>query len=343
MEALKDVFSKIGNNIKDEQDGRWSYIVLKNVEDPQFNAKKAFPNSIGHSRRGPKVINVQFKSPEDAEAASKKKLKNVTIELPSIKVSRKRSSPGALLKWKPSNDDDEVDATADETTTKHIKMPHKHSWKLTKDVKILIRRHVKSLKEKLRSIKDDEKSTVIYTRELKFLQGALSFMHERINLAKLHEDYFEHHEEANSINFIKKARVSLETQIQERLVTMEGMLRELKREQIPAKGLRRSYYVIQVLMRYFRGEKAPKVEQRVLDLAEIKEEPVSADEDDGHEEQDEDVAASADEEEEGQDEQEEDLDESDAEEQEEEDEAASDSEDEEEEVVPVKKSRTNKK
>lgn len=274
MADIDQLFGRIETNIKDEQTGRWSYIVLNDVEEPQsFNVKAAFPESTGHSRvfkNGNTVIHVHFKNPEDAEEASQKELENVSsITVPHQKVSRskKRNNKGNLLQPKSA-----------ETVPEKKK---KHGWKFVKDIKILMRRHIKGLQDAASAVVGDMRAAATFAREIVFLKAALRFLHTGSNILSDQEDYFESYEHGGEVNYIKKARVSLETQVQQRVEAIRCILQENRRnttKQLSMKKLKKTYYCVEVLLRYFRGEKEPRCSPEILELAEIKEEVLSEDE-----------------------------------------------------------------
>lgn len=260
MASVDELFGQIQSKLKAEKQGRGSYIVLKNVENPNFNVKLAFPDSI-HSRKvspaapsaGIEYI-VNFKNPAAAEeAASNTELPGVTIFYPRGKKRTEKKK-----KEKPTS---------------------KHAWKLSKDIKILIRRHVKSLEEKKVSVEWNVQETATYVREISFLKSALRYLHSGSDILSEQTEYFDNYDQDAEVLFIKKARVSLEIQIQERVTEMRTRLQQNKKadakQQIAMKKLKKSYYCSEKLLQYLRGQRTPKVKQEVLDLTEIKEEPVS--------------------------------------------------------------------
>lgn len=281
--GLDQLFGQIEAKIKDEEAGRWTYLVLKDVQDPQFNVKKAFPESIGISKKNEDSFYVQFKDSEAAKEASKKQLDGVTIVLPQHKKAGKRSNKGKLLVPKQSE----------------VVVPKKkqHGWKSVKDIKILVRRHIKGLKEKA-ALPESSTAGEIFKREIDFLQAALRFLHSGADIVTDHVAYFEHYDEGGAINYIKKARISLETQVQERLLSIEALLQDNKsnpKHQLAMKKLKKSFYCISKLQHYFRGEQEPRLRPEILELADIKEEILSDEEavkeEDGEEEDPEPVPA----------------------------------------------------
>lgn len=270
MADLDQLFGQIESKIKDEENGRWSYIMLKDVVDPQFDVKAAFPESTGHSKKyqtskGSSVIYVHFNTAEEAEEAAKTQLDGVVVSAPLHEKRHKKQNNSRLLKPKPEG----------------VVAKKEHGWKYVKDIKILIRRHIKSMQEKAPSFVGDLRASATIAREIKFLQAALRFLHTGSDIVTDQADYFENHEQGQEINYVKKARISLETQVQERIVSIQRLLQENKcnpRKQLAMKKLKKSYYCTEVLMRYFRGEKEPKIEPEILQLAEIKEEVLTDDE-----------------------------------------------------------------
>lgn len=259
MEGLDQLFGQIESNIKiknKEAHARCAYIIVSGAED-QFDVKDVFPASTGHRTKADSQIVVYFKTPEDAIAAAAEtaELEGIQITVPPKFPSRKRSNKG-----NPSADN---------------KPNKKHGWKLVKDIKILIRRHIKGLNEKAPTVAADLKATAAFRRETKFLQTTLRFLHAGADILTDEADYFEYHEQGNEVNHIKKARISLETQVQERLSEIRALLRynkENPNKKVAMKKLKKSYYCTEVLMRYMRGEKEPKIKQEVLDLVQVKEE-----------------------------------------------------------------------
>ena len=273
MQDLDDLFGRIQSTKKDEEEGRWSYVVLKDVVDPQFNVRTHFPQSTGHSRKyigqaDSAVYYVHFKTPAEAEEASKKTIKGVKIVLPT----QKKRQRGERKEKK-----EKAAGTVPPTKEKKKKV---HGWKLVKDIKILIRRHIKSLKEKSTSVTGNLKASATYAREIKFLEAALRFLHTGSDILGDEADYFLNYDEGGEINFIKKARISLETQVQERVTCIKQILQANKDEstkQIAMKKLKKSYYCTEMLLQYLKGEKEPKAHKSVLELVDIKEEEDSED------------------------------------------------------------------
>lgn len=273
MADIDQLFGQIESNIKDEETGRWSYIILNDV-DPQFNVKSHFPDSISHSRNsknGCPVIHVHFKTPEDAEEASQKELDNVKITVPQHRMNRakKRKSKAKPVPGKP---------------TESSGVPQKkkmHGWKFVKDIKILMRRHIKGLQGTAPSVAGDLRVSATFAREISFLKAALQFLHTGANIVDGQADYFENHDQGEDVNYIKKARVSLETQVQERVDVIRAILQANKdnsTKQLAMKKLKKTYYCVEVLLRYFRGEKEPRLTPELMDLADIKEEVLSEEE-----------------------------------------------------------------
>lgn len=273
MASVDELFGQIQSKLKAEKQGRGSYIVLKNVENPKFNVKTAFPESITHSRKtkvsgsGTEYI-VNFKTPAVAEEASKTELPGVTVVYPRGKKS-KSNQPEKTSK--PSS---------------------KHAWKLLKDIKILVRRHLKSLEEEKTSVEWNVQEKATYAREISFLKSALRYLHSGSDILNEQADYFDNYDQDAEVQFIKKARVSLEIQIEERVTEMRSRLQQSRKtdvkQQLALKKLKKSYYCCEMLLQYLRGQRTPKVKQEVLDLTEIKEEPVSEDEDEAKAEEDDD-------------------------------------------------------
>lgn len=270
MEGLDQLFGQIQSNIKQAND-RCAYIVL-NGADEQFDVEEVFPDSTGHKTKDDSQILVYFKTPEDAiaaAAAEKEGLDGIQITVPAKIHSRKRNNKGQV--------------------SAESKPNKKHGWKLVKDIKILIRRHIKGLNEKAPTLAADLKATAALRRETKFLQTALRFLHTGADILTDEADYFENHEQGNEVNHIKKARISLETQVQERLSQIRALLRHNKEnpnKKVAMKKLKKSYYCTEVLMRYMRGEKEPKIEQEVMDLVQVKDEVLTDDEEEDHQDDD---------------------------------------------------------
>lgn len=272
MADIDQLFGQIESNIKDEETGRWSYIIL-NDADPQFNVKSHFPDSVSHtktSKNGCPIIHVHFKTPADAEEASQKELDNVTISVPQHRMNRtkKRKSKAKAVPGKPTESSGE---------------PQKklHGWKFVKDIKILMRRHIKGLQGTAPSVAGDLRVSATFAREIAFLKAALQFLHTGANIVEGQADYFENHDQGEDVNYIKKARVSLETQVQERVDVIRAILQANKNnstKQLAMKKLKKTYYCVEVLLRYFRGEKEPRLTPELMDLADIKEEVLSEDE-----------------------------------------------------------------
>lgn len=270
MASLDEVFGLLQSKIKAEKKGHLSFITLQNVKDPKFNAKAVYPDSINSRKVASKTgespsLVVCFKTPAAAEEASKKKVDGVE----DISLGKEKRG-----KLKP-----------EKKTKNFVRAPvaegvkNFHGWKSYKDVKILVRRHMKSLKEQKAMVIDKEAPRTAYEREISFLQKVMQFIQSGKPDLKQQTEYFENYEAGNEVQFIKKARVSLETQIQLRINDMRTTIVENRRnprKQIAIEKLKKSYYRSITLIHHLRGEKVPKIPKDAE--IEVKDEPTSDEE-----------------------------------------------------------------
>lgn len=277
MVSIDKLFSSIKSNTDAESEARFCSILLKNVRGP-LDVKALFPVSISHakeksSKQG-STIRVNFKTPLQAEEAATTEIDGITIALP------KRGPKG-------------------------LQAPVKsHSWKIMRDVKILLRRQMKALKEEAKTASPAD--SPVFERELALMQSLVRFLHNNRpgKVIDANQDFFKLYDEAEEVAFIKKFRVKVHTQIQAKISALEKFTKQAKNDsslKVATKKRQTEYHSCQLLLQLLRGQRATRVIKPIkptLKPNEIKEEEGSVDGDSSEQESDADEEEQSEEEEE---------------------------------------------
>lgn len=197
MTSLDELFANIkaANEIKLEPNKERT-IKLKNVTDPDFDPCKHFPGAVGHQRRGQNVLEVTFKTAEEAEEAAEKG----TVE-------------------------DGVKIIGPKTTLRQQRTSRKFCpWKSMKDIKVALRRQIKFLKPQVLAMPDDGPVKAVFSRELAFQESLMIFLHHKNTnkFLKDNEDYFQNFKKGQKVDIIRNVRHELKEDIQGIIEILRG-------------------------------------------------------------------------------------------------------------------------